>query len=126
MNIDVDSFPMPPKEGYKTEPSWSALKKLSIKELKAVNNFKIYNKYGSIEFFGATDITELNFAHLVTINQKSVEVYPIDTEHNKPPIGQKLNKPALITLFGGNKPKKDQKPEQVEALLIDSLNKLNA
>ena len=67
-----------------TEPSWNELKEMSQEELQAVLNFKIENIHGSIEFFGNTDITELDLAKIVMITAKSVDVYPKGTENLKP------------------------------------------
>jgi hypothetical protein len=69
---------------------------MSKEELQAVLNFKIENNHGSIEFFGNTDITELDLAKIVLITAKSVDVYPKGTEHLKPKLGNKLNKPAVV------------------------------
>ena len=48
-----------------------------------------------------TDLTEVDLANIVTIKDKTAEVYndedPIQLK-TKPPVGQKLNKPAKITL----------------------------
>ena len=60
---------------------------------------------------GEIDITELDLARLVIIKKKSAEVYPKETEHLKPSSGLKLNRPAIITLFGSIRPKEGQKLE---------------
>ena len=52
---------------------------------------------------GRTDLTDVDFYTDVVIKARSIEVYP--DESRKPPIGSKLNKPALVTLTGGVKPK---------------------
>ncbi|XP_066985536.1 nuclear pore complex protein Nup98-Nup96 isoform X4 [Macrobrachium rosenbergii] len=52
--------------------------------------------YGNVCFLGVTDVTGLDFDSLVSIYRKQVEVYPEGTQ--KPPEGQELNKPAIITL----------------------------
>ena len=48
-----------------------------------------------------TDLTEVDLANIVTIKDKTAEVYndedPIQLK-TKTPVGQKLNKPAKITL----------------------------
>jgi len=52
--------------------------------------------YGNIHYPGITDITDLNLDEIVFIRHKEVIVYPEDD--NKPPLGQRLNKKAQITL----------------------------
>ena len=78
-------------------------------ELQKVPWFKIYNEHGSVEFLGPTDLTNCDLAKLVKITPTSVEVYP--NELTKPARGDKLNKPAIITLLGGVKPKKGESAE---------------
>lgn len=53
--------------------------------------------YGSIKFFGGTDVCGLDFGSLVQFNNREVIVYM--DEGNKPPVGQGLNKPAEVTLL---------------------------
>ena len=43
-------------------------------------------------------MVDVNLADLITIVQGEVEVYN-DNRHNKPEVGQKLNKPAIIYLY---------------------------
>ena len=72
---------------------------MSLEELKAVRNFTIKNEYGSIQFDGATDVTEVDLADIVTIEKDGVEVYDDERHQNSKPLpGSKLNKPAIITL----------------------------
>ena len=49
-------------------------------------------------FEGHTDIRGVNLAKAVTIAPKFVDVYPSDDK--KPPVGEKLNKSAVVTLEG--------------------------
>jgi len=64
-----------------------------------VDDFTIeYPTFGKITFAGQTDITDLDLRDLVTLSNKCVEVYD-DDRHVKPPVGKKLNKEALITLY---------------------------
>jgi len=107
-------YPMRPKTGYYTEPLFEILSAMPVEECKRIPNFVIGNEFGSIEFFGETDLTGVNLAELVTIRHKEAEVYPAETL--KPSFGAKLNKAALITLYD-IKPKKGQSPEDKEAHL---------
>ncbi len=60
-------LPKPPKEGLMTSPDYYDLIRMSLKQLKSVRDFKIYNEYGSIEFEGETDLTEVDLGSTVTI-----------------------------------------------------------
>ncbi|KAM1185817.1 hypothetical protein ACFX2G_015391 [Malus domestica] len=53
--------------------------------------------YGSIKFFGETDVRCLDLEALVQFNNREVIVYMDDNK--KPPVGQGLNKPAEVTLL---------------------------
>ncbi|GAU26547.1 hypothetical protein TSUD_266610 [Trifolium subterraneum] len=53
--------------------------------------------YGSIKFFGATDVRWLDLESIIQFNNYGVSVYKDDSK--KPPVGQGLNKPAEITLL---------------------------
>ena len=74
---------------------------MTTEGLKNVENFTISNEFGSIKFLGKTDLTNVDLAKIVTIKLRTAEVYndndPIQLKA-KPPVGQKLNKPAEITL----------------------------
>ena len=86
MKEQVSRVPKPPKEGYTIIPSMSSLAMMSADQLKRVRNLKIENQFGSIEFEGETDVTDIDFADLVTISKQNAEVYD-DQRHQKPPIG---------------------------------------
>jgi len=58
---------------------------MTYEELKAVENFKIWNQYGSIEFIGKVDLTYCNLAKNVDIQSNFIDVYPDETD--KPPRG---------------------------------------
>lgn len=49
--------------------------KMSDEELRRVNNFTIYNKFGKIEFIGEIDLTDVDLQEAVTIGNREVEVY---------------------------------------------------
>lgn len=69
-------------------------------ELQNVRGLKFYNEHGSIEYPEPTDLINVNIDKLVFILPKQAEVYPDDKE--KPEVGQKLNKRAIITLKNVN------------------------
>lgn len=86
---------------YFTEPR---IQELAAKErmdpgyCRRVKDFVIgRHGYGSIKFFGETDVCRLDLESLVQFNKREVDVYMDETE--KPPVGQGLNKPAEVTLL---------------------------
>ena len=82
-----------------------------------MENFKVWNEHGSIEWVDRTDLTNVNLADIITIQRQQVEVYD-DERHatTKPTVGKKLNKPAIITL-NNVRPKANQSASVKEALL---------
>ena len=80
---------------------------MSIEELQTLKSFKISNAHGSIEFDAPAgspglDITQVNLARDFIINKRGVQVLEAASfkdGETKPAPGQKLNVPALITLF---------------------------
>lgn len=86
---------------YYTEPR---IQELAAKEraepgyCRHVKDFVVgRNGYGSIKFFGETDVRRLDLESLIQFNNREVIVYM--DESKKPPIGQGLNKPAEVTLL---------------------------
>ncbi|RZC90485.1 hypothetical protein C5167_029618 [Papaver somniferum] len=53
--------------------------------------------FGSIKFAGETDVRKLDLESLVQFNNREVIVYLDDSK--KPPVGQGLNKAAVVTLL---------------------------
>ncbi|XP_052210740.1 nuclear pore complex protein NUP98A isoform X2 [Diospyros lotus] len=86
---------------YYTEPR---IQELAAKEradpgfCRRVKDFVVgRHGYGSIRFFGETDVRRLDLESLVQFNNREVIVYM--DESKKPPIGQGLNKAAEVTLL---------------------------
>ncbi|KAL8535685.1 hypothetical protein ACS0TY_011357 [Phlomoides rotata] len=86
---------------YFTEPR---IQELAAKEraepgfCRHVKDFVVGRQgYGSIKFFGETDVRRLDLESLVQFNNREVIVYM--DESKKPPVGQGLNKPAEVTLL---------------------------
>jgi nuclear pore complex protein Nup98-Nup96 len=69
-----------------------------VKELESVKSFKVSNEFGSVEFIGETDVTRVDLGDIINIEEKNLEVYDDERHVDKPAVGQKLNKPAIITL----------------------------
>ncbi|CAI9759304.1 unnamed protein product [Fraxinus pennsylvanica] len=86
---------------YYTEPR---IQELAAKErakpgfCRHVKDFVVgRHGFGSIKFFGETDVRRLDLESLVQFNNREVIVYMDETK--KPPIGQGLNKPAEVKLL---------------------------
>ncbi|KAL1196169.1 Nuclear pore complex protein NUP98B [Cardamine amara subsp. amara] len=86
---------------YFTEPR---IQELAAKETvdpgycKRVKDFVVgRHGYGSIKFLGKTDVCRLDLEMLVQFHNREVNVYM--DESKKPPVGQGLNKPAVVTLL---------------------------
>jgi hypothetical protein len=69
---------------------------MSDDEIENVNNFTIYNNYGSILFPGKTNLKNLNLDEIIDISDRNVTVYKFS--ENKHKIGFGLNKESIITL----------------------------
>ena len=98
--VDPELLPTLTKNGYKITPDLAKLSKMSLEELKTIEDFIIENEHGKIIFNGLTDVTELNLDKIVQINKKEVLVYPEnDVDTSKPEIGIGLNKAATVYLY---------------------------
>jgi len=100
MNNQTGFTPILTKSGYFCQPDIELLRRMSLEQLRRVEEFEIFNEFGAISFPGQTDLTYVNLDLDVIIKNKQVEVYPEDQTcnlHPKPAVGQKLNKVALIT-----------------------------
>lgn len=63
-----------------------------------VENFTVGRYgYGNVCFLGVTDVAGIDLDSVVFILRKQIEVYPEGTQ--KPPQGQELNKPAIVSLL---------------------------
>jgi hypothetical protein len=95
----LNKLPILNKPGYKTNPEFRKICRMTLGELEDVENFSIFNEYGRIDFEGVTDLTNLNLDQIVTIDNKRINVYQNGDLDFKPPVGQGLNKPAVIHLY---------------------------
>lgn len=81
---------------YYSTPSTEMMSKMTELKLSQVDNLEIGRYgYGSIKWPGLTDVRRLDFDKLVNIERGRVTVYP---EHEKPKVGEELNKEAVISL----------------------------
>ena len=59
-------------------PSYIELVRMTLKELKQVKDFKIWNEHGQVEYLKPVDLTQVDLADVVTISKGNVEVYDED------------------------------------------------
>ncbi|OQR91414.1 nuclear pore complex protein [Achlya hypogyna] len=99
------------KEGYYTLPDIATLSTMSTAELQAVDNFAVGCKgLGCVQWYGATDVTNLQLDDLVLFSTREVVVYP--DEDNKHALGSGLNRPALVELLQVYPPTQPAKRQQ--------------
>lgn len=113
---DTGDAPILSKTGYSCSPSIATLSRMEPVDLAAVPSFTIQRPgVGKIVWEGAVDVRGADLDRIVMIEPKSVSVYTEEEERGmKPPVGTKLNRPAIITLEGvyppeGGGPESDQK-----------------
>lgn len=96
------------------------MSKMTLEQLQNVENFKVSNKYGQIEFVGKVDLTEVDIKDVVIIEEGEAEVYDDERYHPegkggrkiKPKVGEKLNTEAIITLYGMGAPQFSEEGDQ--------------
>ena len=89
--------------GYVTAPAIRVLESMSVTNLKEVRDFQISRpQFGSVQWQEPVDLIDLNLANAVQFYHNEggwVEVSVHDKEGEpKYPVGEKLNKRALVTL----------------------------
>jgi len=99
---------------------------MTIAQLGKVEELKVWNEHGSVEFLGQTDVVGVDLSDVITIKRGSVEVYD-ETRHglNYPAVGQKLNRPATIIL-NNIRPKRGQSGSEKEEQLRRCLKERGA
>eukprot|EP00980_Cylindrotheca_fusiformis_P027840 scaffold22560_cov135-Cylindrotheca_fusiformis.AAC.51 len=97
-----NSAPVLTKKGYTCTPSIQELQSMLPEDLAAVSSFSVERPgFGKIEWEGAVDVRGINIDNVVQIGASppSASVYAQEEkEGSKPPVGTKLNRPAIITL----------------------------
>jgi len=102
------------KRDYYTIPAIHELRKMEEEELKSVENFTVGREgIGEVVWNGRTDVRGVDLDTTVHFSPKVVVVYPDEAE--KPPVGQKLNKPAKVSLQGVYKVDKRTKEPMKDA-----------
>ena len=85
--VPIDLVPKLTKDGYKCSPSIVELCRKTADELRNVENFKIFNKYGEIEFKEPVNLLGLNLDNQITIEKNLIDT------------GDKLDYWAIYKLF---------------------------
>jgi hypothetical protein len=85
--VPIDLVPKLTKEGYKCIPSIMELSRKTAYELRNVENFKIFNKYGEVEFKEPINLLGLNLDNQVTIGRNLIDT------------GDKLNYKSVFKLY---------------------------
>lgn len=86
-----------PNSDYYTNPPLDKLRTMTQEELSKVPDFEIGCKgLGSIKFEGPTDLSHTRLDAVVQFHPQKVTMFPNDMA--KPPVGEGLNKPAVVTL----------------------------
>ena len=90
------------KDGYTVSPSLDSLSEMSEADLAAVSGFSVERAgFGSIAWDGSVDIRGVDLDAIICIESKDVAVYDSEeSKGTKPPVGSKLNRPAVITMHG--------------------------
>ncbi|ORM39919.1 Nuclear pore complex protein Nup98-Nup96 [Babesia sp. Xinjiang] len=90
--------PILTKEGYTTRPTMSSLRQMSDKQLSNVMDFQVIRQgFGDILWPGYTDVRHLNLDKIVDIAHRKVTLYGSTSRVH--PVGEGLNKNAIITLY---------------------------
>jgi len=81
---------------YFSSPSIEKMSQMTEAALSCIDNLEISRYgYGSVQWPGLTDVRKLDFDAAITIERGSLTLYP---EKDVPPIGEELNKEAVVTL----------------------------
>jgi nuclear pore complex protein Nup98-Nup96 len=124
---DVEALvPKLSQPDYYTEPK---LQELAAKEraergyMKRVPNFTVGRKgFGSVRFFGETDVRGLDLQSIIIFNDKEVIVYP--DEDQKPDVGSGLNRPAEVTVLNVKRYDKKTGEAITQGPLLDKFERL--
>ena len=92
-----DKLPILTKPGYFMIPSEYDIARMSVDEIKNVNNFTIYNENGKIIFDNPVSLYGVNFDNLFNIEHDLIEYEKGMWCHS--PRGQNFNIPATIILY---------------------------
>ena len=71
--VPIDLVPKLTKEGYKCSPSIMELSRKTADELRNVENFRIFNKHGEVQFKEPVNLLGLNLDNQVTIEKNLID-----------------------------------------------------
>jgi nuclear pore complex protein Nup98-Nup96 len=95
----LNHLPILTKHGYYTRPSLEDMKTMSVQQLSSIPTFTIgCSNKGSVTFDSPTNVLNLNIDEIALFEDHSIELYPDNL--TKPPPGEGLNKPAILTIIG--------------------------
>ena len=121
----VGGPPILTKSGYYTVPSLKCLQMMTSTELAAVSGFEIHHHgFGCVKWLQAVDIRDVDLDLVVDISHSHVRVYQHDDGSemiDEPPIGEKLNCRAEVTLklrthLNTSRAKKEEFAEKVRGM----------
>lgn len=118
--------PVLTKQGYTISPSLDSLSKMSEGDLAAVSNFIVSREsYGSVAWEGAVDVRGIDLDSVVEIEAQSVAVYNLEEmKGTKPPIGSKLNRPAIITIHNIFPPKEAETSSDLKQKFVRKISSI--
>ena len=93
----ANKLPILKREGYFMIPDEYTISRMTIDEIKNVENFTIFNENGKIEFEGKVSLYGANLDKLFNIEHEFIEYEKGEWCHS--PRGQNFNSPAKITFY---------------------------
>lgn len=93
----TDKLPILKRKGYFMNPDEYTISRMTIKEIKNVENFSIFNENGKIEFEGTVSLYGANLDKLFNIEHDLIEYEKGEWYHS--PRGKNFNVPAVITFY---------------------------
>ena len=78
-------------------PDEYTISRMTLKEIKNVENFSLFNENGKIEFEGKVSLYGANLDKLFNIEHEFIEYEKGEWCHS--PRGQNFNVPAVITFY---------------------------
>ena len=93
----TNKLPILKREGYFMNPDEYTISRMTLKEIKNVENFCLFNENGKIEFEGKVSLYGANLDKLFNIEHEFIEYEKGEWCHS--PRGQNFNVPAVITFY---------------------------
>ncbi|CAI2367774.1 unnamed protein product [Moneuplotes crassus] len=104
--VDLDLVKGLKVDCLSTKPSFDEMIRMTTEKAQKVEHFKIYNDYGRVIWEGKIDIVSIlnskshtfsSLSEIIQLRHSSLSIY--EDEGTKPPKGEGLNKPCVITLY---------------------------